>query len=493
MIVALRCVRNAGENADVRRAAARSLDSWRSAPRGVTVVDADGPRGASAEWDLVVREPEALVPPDPLSEAVLAAAAGETALEPEGVFPGGIGPPEPYVTVWQFEEARKKRASGGPLVGEAARGGTPPVELRKRGSGEAPARPVSGWLVHSFAGRRSWARPELLPLVPAGVRNALEVGCAEGAFGRSLEHEGIRVTGVEPDRAAAGVARCRISRVIAATLEEASEELGGELFDLVVLADVLEHLDDPVASLRLLARSLRPGGTLLFSLPNASHAAVLAGMLQGRFDPALEGIVADDHRTYAGPAGWEQVLRAGGFAVETITPQKVLNPLLDPWRSVFVESGPDLTGMLDATQWTGTARASDPGTGPDLPSWRPAEPTVLDSDDPVAEVRRHLDSARDLRLRVPNATAGGNVLTLFDGGLAGGAARSSLARGFTAHGLEARFRGTGLRIDVRPAGEAALPEALRGLVSRATAQGLPVTPECLSASFLDVTIGKESA
>ncbi len=496
MIIALRCARSHGEAGDACRAAVRSLDAWRSpGVDGVAVLPEYDSRAASAAWDLLVREPEALVPPGPLAEAVEAAAAGETALVPEGVYAGGIGPPEPYVAVWQFEEARRRRSRAMPRLREAPAGLQAPAELRKRGSGDVPAKQVSGWLVHSFAGRRSWDRSELLPLVPPDTRKVLEVGCAEGAFGELLERHGARVTGIEPDRAAAAVAVPRVSRVVAVPLEEAIDELSSERFDLVVLSDVLEHLSDPVRDLRHLEGLLEPGGTLLFSLPNAAHAAVLAGMLQGRFDHALEGIVADDHRTYAGSRGWERVLSAGGFSVERLQALPIRNPSLDRWISLLEGYGAAGAGgggadTLETVQWIGTARAGGPGQDLDLGPWRPAAATALDSDDPVGEIRKLLEAQREVRFRVPNAVAAGNILALLDGEIAWGEARSALARGFTAHGLEARFRGTGVRIGVAPAGAGPFPEPIRRLLERAEAEGLPVEPGVLSATHLDVTFRK---
>ncbi len=490
MIVALRCARSGRESGDVRRAAARSLDAWRSSgAEGVTVVAAEDPRGAEADWELLVREPEALVPPGPLAEAAEAGAAGETALVPEGVYPGGIGPPEPYVAVWQFEEARERRSRARLGLREAPAEVQAPAELRKRGSGGGPVRQVSGWLVHSFAGRRSWARSELLPLVPSGARKALEIGCAEGAFGELLERSGVRVTGIEPDRAAAAVAARRLTRVVAAPLEEAGREIGRERYDLVVLADVLEHLADPVAALRVLGGLLQPDGALLFSLPNAAHWAVLAGMLQGRFDHALEGIVADDHRTYAGSPGWERVLSAGGFTVERIQPPPLAEPGTDRWPEVLRTGGAleGRAGTLGAAQWIGLARKGGPGQELDLGASLPAVATPLDADDAVAEIRRLLLSSREVRLTVPNAVAAGNLLVLLDGGVVRGEGRSALARGFTSHGLRARFRGTGIEVGVASVGAGPLPETVRRLVERAEAEGLPVAPEALSASFLDVT------
>lgn len=154
------------------------------------------------------------------------------------------------------------------------------------------------WLVHSFAGRKGLARPEILALLPASARSVLDVGCGEGALGASLEARGARVTGIGLDERAAPVATRRLSRVLFLCAESAVGVLDARP-DVVVLADVLEHLSDPVGVLRALRAALPPGGLLVFSVPNATHASVLGGAFRGHWDRELEGIVGDDHRTYA--------------------------------------------------------------------------------------------------------------------------------------------------------------------------------------------------
>jgi hypothetical protein len=281
------------------------------------------------------------------------------------------------------------------------------------------------------------------------------------------------------------VARGRASRVLQATIEEALRELAGERFDLVVLADVLEHLMDPVAALCALKPLLAPAGAFLLSLPNASHAAVLAGILQGRWDHALEGIVADDHRTYAGRAGWNRLLAAAGLAVAEWVPVTLAIGSLAPWVEVLSGTGlPE--GDLEAVQWTGLARPvpAQAGPGPGLmPILSPGEGD-LDSDDPVASVRGLLRSREEVTLRSPNALAAAHVLPLFSGDVVSGEGRTALARGTTAHGLESRFRGSGIEIrEVSGKGDD-LPALLRRLTDEALRAGLPAAPEAFAAPEL---------
>ena len=474
---------------DLLRAARRSRDAWLAARGPNAVVLPGDPRAGGAEWERVVREPEAMVPPEALAGIPLDLPAGES-WGPEGFFRGGAAPGEAYAAVWQFErEAGRRGSSAAPPP--FGRGFLPPVELRRLGEA-ATARPRPGWVVHSFDGRRSWDRAELLRFVPPAARKVLEVGCGEGAFAALLEAAGVRVTAIEPDAAAAAVARGRAARVHRATLEEALGEVARERFDLIVLADVLEHLEDPVGALRALAPLLAPGGAFLLSLPNASHAAVLAGILQGRWDHALEGVVADDHRTYAGRAGWGRLLAAAGLTVAEWIPATLSIPSLAPWMGVLRGSGLSVAD-LEAIQWTGLARPAPVSSGP-VPRLDPIAPAgegELDADDPVASVRALLGDRAEVALRTPNAVAAAHVLPLFSGEVVAGAGRTALARGTTSAGLASRFRGSGIGIDVE-GGPAENPGLLKRLAGEAFAAGLPTAPDAFSAAELCLRFRRES-
>lgn len=61
-------------------------------------------------------------------------------------------------------------------------------------------------------------------------------------------------------------------------------DIPAQTFDIIVSAEVIEHLENPRAVAREWFRLLRPGGTLIFSTPNnESWRSLLALVLQGHF------------------------------------------------------------------------------------------------------------------------------------------------------------------------------------------------------------------
>ena len=140
------------------------------------------------------------------------------------------------------------------------------------------------------------ARPEVLALVPEASRIIVDIGCAAGALGRTLKlrDSGIQVRGVELTAEAAAVARGCLDDVVQGGAEIAMPAHWPEP-DCLVFADVLEHLVDPWGVLKAWTAVLRPGGTVVISLPNAGHCSALGGLIAGRWDYLDAGVMDRTH------------------------------------------------------------------------------------------------------------------------------------------------------------------------------------------------------
>lgn len=111
----------------------------------------------------------------------------------------------------------------------------------------------------------------LIDWTPDGSR-VLEVGCASGYVGSILiRDKGCRVTGVEVEPAAAAEARQNGLTVFEGSLEEPAffDSIPGP-FDVIIAADVLEHLREPGRVLERFKASLVPGGVVLIAVPNVA-------------------------------------------------------------------------------------------------------------------------------------------------------------------------------------------------------------------------------
>jgi SAM-dependent methyltransferase len=136
------------------------------------------------------------------------------------------------------------------------------------------------------AGRRATAR-RLLELIGEHVPDGrlLDVGCGPGLLLDEARSAGYDVVGVELSREAALHARDALGLDVREVALEDFDDAGG--FDVVVLADVIEHVDDPVGAIARCADLLRPGGVLCVVTPDPSSAtARLAGRRWWGYLPA---------------------------------------------------------------------------------------------------------------------------------------------------------------------------------------------------------------
>jgi len=151
---------------------------------------------------------------------------------------------------------------------------------------------------------RSWSRQ----LSHKG--RALEIGCGEGWMLAALRSEGWSVVGVE---------RSVASGRFAATENRLPLLVGGleafkpvPTFDLIFMHHVLEHLPDPLTTLRHSAALLRPGGSLLVVVPNLAS-------WQFRFARAgWFHLDVPRHLTHFTPAALRHALNRVGLRIENI-------------------------------------------------------------------------------------------------------------------------------------------------------------------------------
>ncbi len=154
----------------------------------------------------------------------------------------------------------------------------------------------------------------LARMVEPGQR-VLELGTGPGTVTRILHSKGCKVTGVEMDPETLAVCTPFCERTLQANLEDPNwaVSLVGDSFDAIICADVLEHLRDPRPLLKQLHNFLKPGGSVLMSLPNASHLTIVASLLGGRFPYQKNGLLDNTHLKFYGREDLEALLRECGL------------------------------------------------------------------------------------------------------------------------------------------------------------------------------------
>src|SRR5262249_22111365 len=168
------------------------------------------------------------------------------------------------------------------------------------------------------------ARVEVASFISEPPALVLDVGCGGGAPGKNLEQKfpGIRIVGVGSKPQTPQQARPSFHEGIFEPRESAPrrERLKGQLVDLVLLLDVLEHLYDPWRSLLRVRSWLAPGVRVLASVPNVRNLVTLDDLAAGRWDYEPNGVLDITHVRFFTKASLRTLFEETGFAVLEMTP-----------------------------------------------------------------------------------------------------------------------------------------------------------------------------
>lgn len=223
-------------------------------------------------------------------------------------------------------------------------------------------------------------------------KDVLELGCAYGVMTRVLvEHYRCKVLGVEYDVTSAERARAYCSDVKIADLNQVdwADMLGNKTFDVIVVADVLEHLIDPLDCLNKAKKYLRTGGYFVLSLPNLAHNGIISELLSEDFNYRRTGLLDSTHVRFFGYKSLIRMIEGAELKVTSmeLTRIPVTNSefapnweMLPVWLKEIFESRPlgDVYQFVLTAESASTALATnhsnyldtvwnpDPNLNPDL-------------------------------------------------------------------------------------------------------------------------------
>lgn len=150
-----------------------------------------------------------------------------------------------------------------------------------------------------------------------GASTILDIGCSTGFFSRQLKARGQYVIGIEEDPLAAELAVAICERVICGDIEAVETQARvTEVFDAVVLGDVLEHLRDPQGLLAYIRQHWSAdGGSVAFSAPNAGHWIFRREVLLGRFPYRSQGLFDPTHLRFFTQDSVRQMVKGTGYCI----------------------------------------------------------------------------------------------------------------------------------------------------------------------------------
>jgi SAM-dependent methyltransferase len=164
----------------------------------------------------------------------------------------------------------------------------------------------------------------LLGLVGPPPRRILDVGCGQGELGHVLKERGHYVLGVDWSRPL-----FELDAFVQADVAQGLPSSIEGKFDTVLLADVLEHLAEPLKLLDDAKQRLEPDGVLLVSLPNVAHWSMRAQLAVGRFDYTNKGLLDRGHLRFFTHASALRLFHDAGLDVVSRRTTPV------PWENVL--------------------------------------------------------------------------------------------------------------------------------------------------------------
>lgn len=157
-------------------------------------------------------------------------------------------------------------------------------------------------------------------LIAAGSR-VLDVGTGAGALGQHLQAtKGCQMDGVTVNAAEAKELGSAYQQVVTADVEVCDLQalFENRTYDHVVCADLLEHLRSPSRVLESCRGLLKPGGSLILSVPHVGYSGLVAELFNGDFRYRKEGLLDATHLRFFTRSSLMKLLSEHGWTVRRV-------------------------------------------------------------------------------------------------------------------------------------------------------------------------------
>jgi 2-polyprenyl-6-hydroxyphenyl methylase/3-demethylubiquinone-9 3-methyltransferase len=164
----------------------------------------------------------------------------------------------------------------------------------------------------------------------------LDVGCGAGLAAEALARRGHDVLGIDAAGEAIEAARDHAEgqglslAYRAGVAEDLAAE--GRRFPVITALEVIEHVPDPAAFVRVLAGLLEPGGLLVMSTLNRTRRSWLTAKFGAEYVLRMLPVGTHDWKAFIAPSELAAMMRAAGLRVVQTT-GLLPEPLTGRWRT----------------------------------------------------------------------------------------------------------------------------------------------------------------
>jgi SAM-dependent methyltransferase len=147
-------------------------------------------------------------------------------------------------------------------------------------------------------------------------KRILDLGCSGGRLAERLRKLGHTVTGVDSIEVP-GV-RDRVERFVLGDLDDGIPAAAGGAYDIVIAADVIEHVARPGLLLRQMGEAVGPDGEIVVSTPNFAHWYPRVRVASGSFGYDRRGILDETHLRFFVRRSLLRLVRSSGLELREL-------------------------------------------------------------------------------------------------------------------------------------------------------------------------------
>jgi len=183
--------------------------------------------------------------------------------------------------------------------------------------------------------------------IPPGTGTILDIGCAQGAFLKSVKDlTGAETWGVESVEEAARVAGGQVDHLLLGKIEEVLDLLPGNYFDCITFNDVLEHLMEPAQVLQMVKPKLSARGVIIASIPSFRFIRNLVEIVvRKEWEYKELGILDSTHLRFFTKKSMKRMFEEAGYEVVR---QEGISPI-GTWKFRLLNTA--TLGILNDTKY----------------------------------------------------------------------------------------------------------------------------------------------
>jgi len=174
------------------------------------------------------------------------------------------------------------------------------------------------------------------------AKKVLEIGSGPGSITRLLsEASKCHVTALEIDPDAIEKVQAFCDKVYEVDLNDGAwpDLLANDRFDVVVAADVLEHLYQPLVALTAMGKLVTDDGYVVVSLPHVGHASIVACLLDENFEYRDWGLLDRTHIRFFGLKNMQTLFSDAGLkivAAEFVAKHPAETEFAPRWEAISI-------------------------------------------------------------------------------------------------------------------------------------------------------------